>query len=89
MGDAVLSRFLILIADALCSSVDQAHDSMMNIDVNRVGQKVECVISPAGGRRLGEASLLNRSYVLQILVPKEIVKGPPVSKKWSTNSCGS
>lgn len=34
---------VILIADALCSSADETHDSMMNIYMNRFGQQVECV----------------------------------------------
>ncbi|WP_338695720.1 isochorismatase family cysteine hydrolase [Bradyrhizobium sp. 26S5] len=34
---------VILITDALCSSADETHDSMMNIYMNRFGQQVECV----------------------------------------------
>ncbi|WP_369539501.1 cysteine hydrolase family protein [Bradyrhizobium japonicum] len=34
---------VILVADALCSSADETHDSMMNIYMNRFGQQVECV----------------------------------------------
>ena len=34
---------VILVTDALCSSADETHDSMMNIYVNRFGQQVECV----------------------------------------------
>ena len=36
---------VILVADALCSSADETHDSMMNIYMNRFGQQVECVTS--------------------------------------------
>jgi nicotinamidase-related amidase len=34
---------VILVTDALCSSADETHDSMMNIYMNRFGQQVECV----------------------------------------------
>ncbi|WP_306664380.1 isochorismatase family cysteine hydrolase [Bradyrhizobium sp. Arg816] len=34
---------VILVTDALCSSADETHDSMMNIYLNRFGQQVECV----------------------------------------------
>ncbi|MEZ0059964.1 nicotinamidase-related amidase [Bradyrhizobium elkanii] len=34
---------VILATDALCSSADETHDSMMNIYMNRFGQQVECV----------------------------------------------
>jgi nicotinamidase-related amidase len=33
---------VILATDALCSSADETHDSMMNIYMNRFGQQVEC-----------------------------------------------
>ncbi|MCP2057677.1 UNVERIFIED_ORG: nicotinamidase-related amidase [Bradyrhizobium japonicum] len=48
---------VILVADALCSSADETHDSMMKIYMNRFGQQVECVTTetllsnwPADGR---------------------------------------
>lgn len=48
---------VILVSDALCSSADEKHDSMMNIYMNRFGQQVECVTTetlldkwPADGR---------------------------------------
>ena len=34
---------VILVTDALCSSADETHDSMMNIYMSRFGQQVECV----------------------------------------------
>lgn|GEM_PF-5020388 len=34
---------VILVTDALCSSADETHDSMLNIYMNRFGQQVECV----------------------------------------------
>ncbi|MCP3395494.1 cysteine hydrolase [Bradyrhizobium sp. CCGB12] len=34
---------VILVTDAVCSSADETHDSMMNIYLNRFGQQVECV----------------------------------------------
>jgi nicotinamidase-related amidase len=34
---------VILITDALCSSADETHDSMMNVYMNRFGEQVECV----------------------------------------------
>jgi nicotinamidase-related amidase len=34
---------VILVTDALCSSADGTHDSMMNVYTNRFGQQVECV----------------------------------------------
>ena len=34
---------VVLVTDALCSSTDETHDSMMNIYMNRFGQQVECV----------------------------------------------
>ncbi|MBR0875347.1 cysteine hydrolase [Bradyrhizobium tropiciagri] len=34
---------VILVTDAVCSSADETHDSMMNIYMNRFGQQVECV----------------------------------------------
>jgi nicotinamidase-related amidase len=47
----------ILVTDALCSSADETHDSMMNIYMNRFGQQVECITTetllhtwPAGDR---------------------------------------
>ena len=33
-------------------------------------------------RRPGQAPSVNRSYVVQNLVPKETGKGEPVSKEW-------
>ena len=36
---------VILLTDALCSSADETHDSMMNIYMNRFGQQVECVMT--------------------------------------------
>ncbi|MEY9418007.1 nicotinamidase-related amidase [Bradyrhizobium japonicum] len=47
---------VILVTDALCSSADEMHDSIMNIYMNRFGQQVECATTetvlanwPAGG----------------------------------------
>jgi nicotinamidase-related amidase len=34
---------VILVTDALCSSANETHDSIMNIYMNRFGQQVECV----------------------------------------------
>jgi nicotinamidase-related amidase len=34
---------VILVTDALCSSADETHDSMMNVYLNRFGEQVECV----------------------------------------------
>jgi nicotinamidase-related amidase len=34
---------VILVTDALCSSADETHDSMMNVYMNRFGEQVECV----------------------------------------------
>jgi nicotinamidase-related amidase len=34
---------VVLVTDALCSSADETHDSMMDIYMNRFGQQVECV----------------------------------------------
>jgi nicotinamidase-related amidase len=36
---------VILVTDALCSSANETHDSMMNIYMNRFGQQVECVLT--------------------------------------------
>jgi nicotinamidase-related amidase len=34
---------VVLATDALCSSADETHDSMMNVYTDRFGQQVECV----------------------------------------------
>jgi hypothetical protein len=45
--------------DAICSSADETHDSMMTIYANRFGQQVECVTTETllgswpGGTRTG------------------------------------
>ena len=36
---------VILVKDALCSSTDQTHDSMMNIYMNRFGAQIETVLT--------------------------------------------
>jgi nicotinamidase-related amidase len=49
---------VILAIDAVCSSADETHDSMMNIYTNRFGQQMECVTTETllanwpGGARL-------------------------------------
>ena len=34
---------VVLVTDAICSSADETHGSMLNIYLNRFGQQVECV----------------------------------------------
>jgi nicotinamidase-related amidase len=34
---------VILVTDALCSSADETHDAMMNVYINRFGERVETV----------------------------------------------
>ena len=50
---------VVLMTDAICSSADETHDSMMTIYANRFGQQVECVTTETllaawpGGTRTG------------------------------------
>lgn len=53
---------VILVTDALCSSADETHDSMMNVYMNRFGEQVECITTGTlleswpGGARARRAS---------------------------------
>jgi nicotinamidase-related amidase len=53
---------VILVTDALCSSADETHDSIMNVYRNRFGEQVECITTEAlleswpGGARRRRAS---------------------------------
>ena len=76
---------VILVTDALCSSADETHDSMMNIYMNRFGQQVECVTTETlleswpGSAGVG---LMRQTLCRADFLPKEPGDGQPFCKEW-------